>query len=431
MVIKKIKAIDQDVYYEKLSNGLEVYLIPIVNRKNYYVNLVTYYGSNDLEYKPIYKDEFVKSPLGTAHFLEHKVFEMADGSDPFKFFSESGTDVNAGTSYHTTKYYMWGTKELEKNLNYFLDMVFKPSFTEENITKERGIISEEIKMYDDEPSWCLEDCARNNLFYNQHIKDKIAGTVDSIMEINEENLYDAYNTFYQPNNMALVIGGDFNPNEIITIVKNNKSLSTRSENKPIIRKEIEEPNEVPCKYQVLEGNIVIPKMKYSFKIKKDLFTLSNNIEINLYLNCIFSTLFGTSSVFNENVYRDKLTTGYYYEYLYHKEYYILSIEAETREPELFKNLVLETLNNIEITEEDLKRHKKMWLASEIRISDRIDSLVNSFIEDLVIYQKPYYNRLDIIKNLSYDDLTLTIKELNFDNSSMVLMIPKHKDFFQK
>ena len=428
MVIKKITVIDQDVYYEKLANGLDVYLIPSVNHKNYYVNLVTYYGSNDLEYKSINKDKFVKSPLGTAHFLEHKVFEMADGSDPFKFFSESGTDVNAGTSYHTTKYYMWGTKELKKNLNYFLEMVFNPHFTEKNISKERGIISEEIKMYDDDPVWQLEDCSRNNLFYNLHIKDKIAGTVDSIMEINEENLYDAYNTFYQSNNMALVIGGNFDPNDIISVVKNNEALAKRTTNKSIVRKEIEEPNEVPCKYQVLEGNIVIPKMKYSFKIKKDLFTLPNDIAINLYLNCIFSTLFGTSSIFNEKVYHDKLTTGYYYEYSYHKEYYILSIEAETSEPELFKALVMETLNNIEVTEQDLMRHKRMWLASEIRISDRIDSLVNSFIEDLVIYHKPYYDRLDIIKNLSYEDLLLTIKELNFDNSSMVLMIPKNKDF---
>ena len=426
MVVKKIKAIDQDVYYDKLANGLDVYLIPVANRKNYYVNLVTYYGSNDLEYKSINKDEFVKSPLGTAHFLEHKVFEMADSSAPFKFFSESGTDVNAGTSYHTTKYYMWGTKDLEKNLNYFLEMVFNPHFTEKNISKERGIISEEIQMYDDDPAWQLEDCARNNLFYNMHVKDKIAGTVDSIMEINEENLYDAYNTFYQPDNMALVIGGSFNCEEIIKVVKNHHTLSMRCENKPIVRREIEEPMEVPCKYQVLKGNIVIPKMKYSFKIKKDLFTLPNDIEINLYLNCIFSTLFGTSSIFNEKVYRDKLTTGYYYEYLYHKEYYILSIEAETEKPELFRDLVLETLNNIEVTEQDLMRHKKMWLASEIRLSDRVDALVNSFIEDLVIYQKPYYNRLEIIKKLSYDNLSLIVKELNFENNSMVLMVPKNK-----
>lgn len=427
MVIEKIKATNQEVYYQKLANGLDVYLIPLASRKNYYASLVTYYGSNDLEYRSNDTGDFVKSPLGTAHFLEHKVFEMADGSDPFSFFAESGTEVNAGTSYHTTKYYIWGTNDLEKNLSYLLEMVFTPLFTDKNISKEQGIICEEIKMYDDDPSWQLEDCSRNNLFYNMHIKDKIAGTVDSIMEINKENLYDAYNTFYQPNNMALVIGGNFNPEKIIELVKNHPALSVRKESKPIIRKEIEEPKEVPCKYQVLEGNIVIPKMKYSFKIRKDQFTLPNDIEINLYLNCIFSTLFGTSSLFNEKVYHDKLTTCYYYEYSYHKEYYILSIEAETDKPELFKDLVLETLNNIKVTHEDLLRHKKMWLASEIRISDRIDILINSFIEDLFLYQKPYYNRADIIKNLSYDDLILTIKELNFDNSSMVLMVPKNKE----
>jgi len=428
MIIEKIKATNQEVYYQKLSNGLDVYLIPISGRKNYYASLVTYYGSNDLEYKSNVTFEFVKSPLGTAHFLEHKVFEMIDGSDPFNFFAESGTDVNAGTSYHTTKYYIWGTNDLEKNLSYFLKMVFNPYFTEENILKEQGIIREEIKMYDDDPTWQLEDCSRHNLFYNMHVKDKIAGTIDTIMDINKENLYDAYNTFYQPNNMALVIGGNFDVKKIMKLVENHPSLAVRHENKPIIRKEIEEPKEVLCEYQVLEGNIVIPKMKYSFKIRKDQFTLPNDLEINMYLNCIFSTLFGTSSIFNEKVYHDKLTTGYYYEYSYHKEYYILSIEAETDKPELFKDLVLETLNNIEVTAEDLLRHKKMWLASEIRISDRVDILVNSLIEDLVLYKRPYYNRVEIIKNLSYDDLALTIKELNFDNSSMVLMVPKNKDF---
>lgn len=424
MVENKFKSVGQKVYYKKLKNGLSIYFLPDANKKSYYVNLVTFYGSNDLEYKIQDTNEKFKDPLGLAHYLEHKVFEMPDETDPFVFFGQSGTDVNAGTSYYSTKYYMWGSNNFKENLQYFIRMIFNPNFTENNIIKERGIIEEEIKMYDDDPGWQIEDACRKNLFHNWYIKEKIAGTIESIALINEEMLNNAYKAFYQPNNMALAISGNFDKEEILNLLENHPILNMRKDNKNVIKKEISEPETVVKEYQLLKGNIVIPKLRYSFKIKNDVFTVKDSIRTSLYLNCIFSCLFGSSSDFYEQVYHDDLTTGYYHDHNRYGNYYILNIEAESDRADLFKELVDDTLKKINITEKDLERYKKILIASEIRISERIDVMVNSLVEDLVIYGKPYYDRIDIIKSLNYNDLKLIINELDVSNNTFILMLPK-------
>lgn len=424
MVENEINFIGQKVYYKKLENGLSVYFIPDSTKRHYYVNLVTFYGSNDLEYQSIRSNEFVKSPLGIAHFLEHKVFEMADETDPFEFFGRSGTDVNAGTSYYSTKYYMWGSSNFENNMNYFLNMVFNPKFTEKNINKERGIIEEEIKMYDDDPVWQLEDCLRNNLFHNLHVKEKIAGTIESISHIDRETLNDVYQTFYQPSNMALVVAGNFLVDETLELIINHPVLSLRNDRHKIIKKELDEPETVLKEYELLKGNLVIPKLKYSFKIRVDKFSIKDISVINLYLNVIFANMFGDGSEFYEQVYRDNLTTGYYYEHAYYNNYYVLSIEAESEKADLFKELVDKSLENIMVKEEDLSRDKKVWIASEFRMIEKIDIFANSFVDDLIVYGKPRYNLIDIIKSLNYEDLQKVINELDLSNKAFVLMLPK-------
>ena len=421
---------DQKIYYKELECGLKVYFIPNQNQKHYYVNLSCIYGSCDVEYTSSITNQEVTSPLGIAHFLEHKVFEMPDGSDPFTFFSKTGTSVNAGTSYYSTKFYMWGTENLNENLEYFLNMIFHPSFTDKNILKEQGIIIEEIKMYDDDPEWQLEDTIRNNLFHDSYVKEQISGSISSIKEITKENLYDAYKTFYQPNNMVMIIGGSFDHENTLDFLLNSNLINNLEKGKPIIRKEKEERKTVKEEYKALEANIIIPKLKYNFKIDTTNFTIKDKRLLNIYLNCIFSVLFGSISDFYEKVYFDELTTGYYYEHAYHGNYYILSIEAESDKADLFKEMVDECLKNITITEEDINRQKKMWIASEIRLGDHIDVLVDGIQEENMLYGSPNFERVNFIKSLNKKELDQVIKELDISNSSFVLMLPK-KEFLER
>ena len=130
--------LEQDIYSFTLKNGLEVYLLPYLDKKNYYAILGTKYGSLDVEFYD--KDgNLIKTPYGTAHFLEHKMFEQEDGIDPFKFFSKTGVSCNASTTFSNTRYYIWGVNELEKNLSFLLDFVYSPYFTDSNVSKEKGI----------------------------------------------------------------------------------------------------------------------------------------------------------------------------------------------------------------------------------------------------------------------------------------------------
>ena len=136
--MKKInlKGLEMDCYTEVLDNGLEVYMLPYSNKKNYFISYATRFGSDVLEFTDE-KKKAHKLPLGIAHFLEHKMFEQEDGQDPFTFFSESGTDSNASTSFDNTQYICYGTKEFKKNLEYLLQFVNRPYYTDENVEKEK------------------------------------------------------------------------------------------------------------------------------------------------------------------------------------------------------------------------------------------------------------------------------------------------------
>ena len=203
----ELVGLDKTIYTETLSNGLEIYLIPYDNKKNYYISYATRYGSdiknfkvNDKEYNP---------PLGIAHYLEHKMFEEESGIDPFEFFSQTGTDANASTSYDNTQYICYGNKNFKENLKYLIRFVNSPFFTDENVEKEKGIITEEIKMYRDIPDYKLEMQLRECLYHNSPRRIDIAGTVEEINKITKEDLYNCYNNFYSPNNMFILIVGNF------------------------------------------------------------------------------------------------------------------------------------------------------------------------------------------------------------------------------
>ena len=413
---------EQEVFYEKLENGLGVYVIPNKSRGNYYIELVVKYGSNIKEFKPIGSDEYLKLPLGVAHFLEHKVFDV-EGVDPFSFYSKTGTYVNAATNYYCTKYYIDGKKSLKKNLDYLITMVTTPYFKEEKVLSEQNIISEEIKMYDDEADWILDNEVKRSLFKTTY-NEKIAGTVESIKEITCDILNKTYDTFYQPSNMFIVASGNVKPQEIIDIIKGNNSIAKRITNKPIIYKKEKETKEVVSEYKYLEANIVIPKLSYSYKFNLD--DLPFDYLLNrLYLNLLFTHLFGDTSVFHENVINKKIVVDFYMDHLSFDNIYALNLEAESEFADLFKDEVDNVVGNITITKEDFIRIKKVWISIIIRTLDNKENLAYSVVDDIIKDSK-IYDQHELIDSLNYEDLQKLIKKIDWNNKSFVLMVPKEK-----
>ena len=418
----ELKGLYQYLYYEKLDNGLEVFLIPYDNKKNYTMHYVTKYGSTSTTFIPYKEDKYVTVPDGIAHFLEHKMFEQEDGIDPFTFASKTGTYSNASTNYECTKYYFEGNKAFEQNLNYLLDFVGSPYFTDSNVEKEKGIIAEEIKQYDDEVEWFFDEEMKKAMLHKDNHRIDIAGTVESISKITKEDLYKTYDTFYQPSNMFLVISGNFDKDEAINLIKNNKTLNQAKTNFKIKIKNEKEPVKIKEKEVNTKFNIFNTKVGLGIKIpvgKKDRFLL------NCYMALMLNTKFGLSSQFREKIKKEELMTSFYVERELIDDYLLIYFKADSNKPKELIKSIKEELKNIEISVDDINRMKKVWISSTVMVSDDINLTVDNIIDDIITYYKLIDNKIDLYRSLNKKDYLKMLSDIDFDNSSVVTINPSN------
>ena len=268
--MKKISliGIDEDIFYEQLENGLDIYLYNKEGCTNNYVTFTTKFGSIYNEFVPIDKNKMIHVPHGVAHFLEHKVFAQEKDPQPEEFFANSGTICNAYTTFKNTTYLFSGPKNLKENINYLLDYVQSPYFTNENVKSEKGIITQEIHMCDDNLSDVLYEKIRKNTFYNNPFKDSIIGTVKDIKSITPDILKTCYKTFYNPENMFLVVTGNFNPEEIMKEIENNQLNKEFKKLESIQIKEYKEKDKVVKDKEIIKKDTNISKASYNLKLPR-------------------------------------------------------------------------------------------------------------------------------------------------------------------
>ena len=421
----ELKGLDQTLYYEKLENGLEVYMLPYKNKRNYTMHYLTKYGSIQTTFIPYGEKEKITVPDGIAHFLEHKMFEQEDGVDPFTYAAKTGTYSNASTNFECTRYYFEGNQAFQDNLNYLLDFVGSPYFTDENVEKEKGIIAEEIKQYDDEVEWVFEEEMKKALLQKDNHRVDIAGTIESINTITKEDLYNTYYTFYQPSNMFLVISGDFKVEDAINTIKNNETLRNAKTNFKVKVFQEEEPLAVNEKIKELEFNVVNTKVGYGIKIP--IKHIKDKYLFNLYIGLMLSIKFGLSSVFREKLKKEQLMTSFYMEREIVGEYLIIVFKADSETPfELIEEIKKE-LANIEILEEEIDRLKKVWISSEVIMIDNINMSLENIVDDIIEFGDIIPNKVEIFRSLNKKDYDKILSSIDFSNSSTVIIRPKEKE----
>ena len=421
----ELKGLDQTLYYEKLENGLEVYMLPYKNKSNYTMHYLTKYGSIQTTFIPYGEKEEITVPDGIAHFLEHKMFEQEDGVDPFTYAAKTGTYSNASTNFECTRYYFEGNQAFQDNLNYLLDFVGSPYFTDENVEKENGIIAEEIKQYDDEVEWVFEEEMKKALLQKDNHRVDIAGTIESINTITKEDLYNTYYTFYQPSNMFLVISGDFKVEDAINTIKNNETLRNAKTNFKVKVFQEEEPLAVNEKIKELEFNVVNTKVGYGIKIP--IKHIKDKYLFNLYIGLMLSIKFGLSSVFREKLKKEQLMTSFYMEREIVGEYLIIVFKADSETPfELIEEIKKE-LANIEIPEEEINRLKKVWISSEVIMIDNINMSLENIVDDIIEFGDIIPNKVEIFRSLNKKDYNKILSSIDFSNSSTVIIRPKEKE----
>lgn len=417
----RIKKINEVIYYEKLKNGLDVYLYSKDNFHNNYVTFTTKYGSVYNEFVPYNSDKMKKFPNGIAHFLEHKVFVQEKDPQPEEFYAKSGATTNAYTTFKNTTYLFSGPDNLEDNINYLLDFVGSINLTKENVESEKGIIIQEINMCDDRPMDILYDKIRENTLHSNTFKESIIGTKKEVNSITKEDLETCYNTFYHPSNMFLVVTGSFDKDKVLDVIKKNMDSKNYEKRDKVERPIVKEKDSVVKKYEVIKINTDIPKLAYNIKINVEKLDIDER-RLNIILFLIFNIIFSDTSLFDSRVKKKGIissTLGY--NLLNCDTHFIISLIGEAEKYEDLINEIDKELNNIHITEEDLKRKKKVLISNEIFSYENIEMVNEMIIDNIIFDNRIEDNIIGLINSISLEEVNNVIKSIDLSNKSIVVI----------
>lgn len=409
--------IDETVYEAQMDNGLKVFIIPKPGFQKTFVTYTTQFGSLDSKFKPLGSDEFVTVPDGVAHFLEHKLFEKEEG-DLFTDFAEDNAQVNAFTSFDRTSYLFSATSNVESNILRLMNMVETPYFTEATVEKEKGIIAEEIKMYQEQPGYKLMFNTLRAMYKQHPVKVDIAGSVESIYEITKDDLYLCYETFYHPSNMVMFVVGNVDPERIHDLVRDHEAKRELTAQPEIVRDSLEEPEAVQQTKVVEEMNIQIPRLMLGFKnvlqqASKEVF-MKRDIEMTFF----FEMVLGEETDFYQNLLNEGLIDDTFgYQFVLEPSYSFSLITSSTPDPDKLKSLLLDELKakvgNLE-DEEAFELLKKQFIGEFISSLNSPEYIANQYTK-LYFEGVSLFNMLDIVDSITLESINEAAeKSLNFD-----------------
>ena len=374
--------IKEKAYFEKLENGLNIIIIPKANTKKKYVVWGTNFGSIDNRFIMPQTGEEVFIPDGVAHFLEHKMFEQKNGRNSLDVLMALGLDANAYTTNdHTAYLFECSSDKFYEGLDELMDYVQNPYFTDENVEKEKGIIGQEIKMYDDDPGFQLYLNTLDCLYHKNAVKLDIAGTIESISKINPDVLYKCYNTFYHPSNMTLVVCGDFVPENLLEEIK--KRLLPKENQGEIKRIYDEEEESINMPKKEVKMEVSTPTFMIGIKdiVPGDKDIVKKHVTIQILLNM----LIGKSSELYKELYNSgDLLSEPDFDYEFSKQYAHVLIGGQSKNPEhiyeKFKSEVQKFKEN-GLNAEHFERIKRKIYGDYVTDYNSVSNIARMFLID--------------------------------------------------
>lgn len=416
------KALKEKLLFKEMNSGLKVYFIPKEGYTKQYAVFATSYGSIDNVFTPIGEKETIEVPEGIAHFLEHKLFEEPE-YNIFDKFSKLGADVNAYTNFNRTAYLFESTENFYENLELLINFVQNPYFTDENVEKEKGIIGQEINMYKDNAGWRVYFNCLGAMYKEHPVKIDIAGTVESIQDINKELLYKSYNTFYNPTNMVLFVVGDLSFNDILEVVDKaeRKDYEKPKEINRVFPVETEQISEKLVEESMLTAN---PIFYIGFKDNDCGYTGERQIKKSFITNVILDMIFGSSSLFFNELYEEGLVDNSFGAYYTGKETYGHSIIlGESKNPKEVYHRVINHLKKPAksiLLEEDFNRMKKKAIGEFLMGLNSVEFIANFFI-DLYFDDFILLGYLDLLETVEYEEIINRYQD-HFNKENVVLSI---------
>lgn len=422
MQIIENSKVKEKLYMEKLENGLTVMIIPKKGIQKKYIIWGTNYGSNDSTFVVPGETDVTEVPKGVAHFLEHKLFEQENGTNSLDVLTSLGVSANAYTTNNHTAYLYECTDNFYEALDEFMDYVQHPYFTDENVEKEKGIIGQEIMMYDDYPDWKVYLNALECMYHKNPVKLDITGTIETISKIDRDILYKCYNTFYNPSNMAMVVSGDFEPEKLLEEIK--KRLIDNKSNGEIKRVFEEEPREIVKSRaeQIME----VSKPLYTIGIKDIPADEKEKVKKHIAIEILLNLLIGASSELYKKLYdMGNFFAGPSIDYEFDKNYAHILITGNSNNPEelfdLFKKQVEKFISD-GINKEDFERIRKMIYGEYVKEFDDVTDISRMFLAD---YFKGI-NSFDYLEEINTINVEYLYQVLNdvFKVDNMILSVVK-------
>lgn len=400
---------NETVYQIKLKNGMRIHILPKDDPYyTTYVELSIPFGALDLQFKN--GEKTYATPLGTAHFLEHKIFAMPEG-DAFAKFSELGVEANAMTSYNQTSYLFIATENVIPALTHLLHMLDTPFFTTENVDSEKNIIAEELKMYLDDPNVVMQNTLMEMMYHTHPLRYDIGGTLDSIMDITPEILNDVYQNFYEPSNRLLTIAGKVNLKELTKFFKTYDENHPNRQTKPktILPKE---PKRLVQRSLTEVKDVGINKLMLGIKLTPFKLDKKAQLAKEMRISMLFNMLLGPSSETYAKLLEDQLINqSFFINTTFEKKAENVLIYAESKKVNKLKKKLLDVLTieaNDLIDEKAFERYKKVFLGQFIFALNNLETKAYLYGKYLHMGSS-LYEVVDLLKEITYEQIIEDLK----------------------
>lgn len=408
-----------DQYYRyRHPSGLSILLYPMEGYASAYALFGTHYGSVDTVFKTGQDADFVTVPEGIAHFLEHKLFESEDG-DAFELFAKTGASANAFTSFEKTCYLFSATERFEESLKALITFVQDPYFTEQTVQKEQGIIGQEIRMYEDDPHWRVFFNLLCAMYRNNPVRIDIAGTVDSIAQIDRDLLYRCYRTFYNLGNMVVAIAGNFDVDAAVRIIEENLK---ESEPVRIETRTPEEPAGVVEREHVQKLSVAIPLFNIGYK--QPVPDEAEELHAQICYSLILDAVAGKGSELFRRLYEDRLVDDDFGTEVFSGRGYFATIFAgESRDPRRVMEEIRREIGKFRdagLDPETFERVRRSMYGTTVQMFNDVELVANELVNSYFSH-RGIYDALDVIASVTLQDVNRILQD-SFREDTMAISI---------
>ncbi len=421
--LKESELLKEKYLCTELESGFKITVIP-KDLPSICAMICCDFGGADIEYEK--NGQKYSFPAGTAHFLEHKMFESEDGSDAFLEFDAFGGNANAFTSFESTCYYFSCTENFYENLNVLLKAVSSAHFSDASVEKEKKIIAREITMYEDLPSSSVARNLSKSLYHAHPTVHPISGTLESISQITKETLFRAYNDFYVPKNLSLCVCGNADPEKIKAEAEKYFGKSKGERPKTLFP---EEP--LTVKQKKSEGVAAVASALYCIGIKCSPYpenSLLSHRKATAMRLAISLTFGRASDFFCENYELGLLNERFYAGFTCSRRSAHIIVSGSGNE---FESVYEKVIAEIEkrkktfFTDEQILREKKAAYAESITLFDSGEDITASMAACAHLSYDEF-DCIEMLRDITAEEIKEALNSIDTENRA-ISIIQKGKD----